>query len=455
MTMESLGRLAEMAGGTVDAGWSDVAVDGIGTDTREDLTGCVFVALRGQRFDGHDHLEAAVSAGAVAVLAAHGSETPAGAPAVMVDDTRAALGRMAAAWRQTLPNLRVVAVTGTAGKTTTKDAIAAVCREERRTVASPRSFNNDIGVPLTILAARPEDEVLIAEVGTNAPGELRPLADMIRPDIAVVTLVGCGHLEGLGSLESVAREKYALLESLTERGIGFLWHQDLPVPRCRGTLQTFGLSAEADQTLGERGLGWMEFQHRRWATGLPGTHGALNAVAVILVAQALGLSAEAVERGLSHLQASPQRLSRCSVGATEIIDDSWNANPESMAATIETLPELVRGEGGVMLVLGDMLELGAASASHHCDLAPLLDTAVRRMPVRRIVLVGTEMGTLMAKLGGACGEVPVLHEPVADDESMARIAARVEPNETVLLKGSRGLALERIISAIESGAAAR
>ncbi|MCP4759088.1 MAG: UDP-N-acetylmuramoyl-tripeptide--D-alanyl-D-alanine ligase [Planctomycetes bacterium] len=452
--MESLGRLAAMAEGTLAPQWCDSIVDGIGTDTRENLSGQLFVALRGQRFDGHDHLKAAVDSGAAAVLVERGSPVPEGTASIEVDDTRLALGRMAAAWRQSLPQLRVVAITGTAGKTTTKDALARVCQTELSTVASPRSFNNDIGVPLTILAARSGDEVLIAEVGINAPGEIQPLADMLRPDIAVVTLVGSGHLEGLGTLEEVAKEKYLLLESLPEDGLGFLRQQNMRVPACRGSLETFGFTDASDRPILNRGPGWMEFLGQRWTIGLPGAHGALNAAAVVLVARALGVSDGSIEQGLSHFHASPQRLCRRAVGGAVVLDDSWNANPESMVATIETLPELVGRDDGLMLVLGDMLELGASSAAHHRGLAPVIEQAVRELSIRRIVLIGAEMRVLANEFGGTCGEIPVLYEPVADDEAMARIAGLAQAGEAVLLKGSRGLALERIISVMESGVAA-
>ncbi|MDP7070899.1 MAG: UDP-N-acetylmuramoyl-tripeptide--D-alanyl-D-alanine ligase [Phycisphaerales bacterium] len=452
--METLGTLADMAGGIVAPEHRSIPVDHVGTDTRVPLEGHLFVALRGVRFDGHEHLQAAADSGAVAVMVRRGTEVPEGLAAIIVEDTIKALGRMAAAWRRSLPHLRVVAITGTAGKTTTKDALAAVCRVRRRTVASPRSFNNDIGVPLTVLAARPGDEVLVAEVGTNAPGEIEPLAAMLRPDVAVVTLVGPGHLAGLGSVEAVAREKYTLLGSLRENGTGILRHQGLPVPQCRGSLRSFGRCDEADEPLIDRGPGWMEFDARRWQIALPGEHGAFNALAVILAARAIGLDDETIEQGLASAKSSPQRLSRRRVGSIDVIDDTWNANPDSMAATLAALPELVQNDEQVVLVLGDMLELGSSAEAHHRGLAEHLRAEARRVPTRQIVLVGPEMRSLMDELGGACGPIPVLHEAIADDQCMARIASMVSEGETVLLKGSRGLALERVISAMESGDAA-
>ena len=216
--------------------------EGVGTDTRGDLSGQLFVALRGPSYDGHDHLASALAGGAVAAMVEHRAVGPEGLPLVKVGDSRRALMLMAGAWRASLPNLQVIAVTGTAGKTSTKDIPAHICRKVMPTVASPRSFNNDIGVPLTILAARSSDRVLVAEVGTSAPGEIAALAAVLQPDIALVTLVGRGHLEGLGSLDEVAAEKYELLRVLKPGGRGFVRHQAWVLPQNEAVIETLGQS---------------------------------------------------------------------------------------------------------------------------------------------------------------------------------------------------------------------
>ncbi|MDP7029731.1 MAG: UDP-N-acetylmuramoyl-tripeptide--D-alanyl-D-alanine ligase [Phycisphaerales bacterium] len=450
MSMMTLGQAARMAGGHCDD--PNVPVRGIGTDTRVDLSGNLFVAIAGPRFDGHDHLQAAASAGAAAAMVRPGTAGPRGLPLLEVDEPRAALGRMATAWRRALPDLRVIAVTGTVGKTTTKDTIARICSESHAVAASPRSFNNDLGVPLTMLSARPHHDVLVAEVGTSGPGEIPPLAAMLAPDVAVVTLVGRGHLEGFGSLDAVAVEKYALLEALGPGGVGFIRAQDWPVPACEGRIETFGVEAAADHVLAARGPGWMEDERRRWTVGLPGRHGALNALASLLAARAIGCEDADIEAGLAAAAASPHRMETRSTGDVTVIDDTWNANPESVRACLEAAPEVARGP--LVLVLGDMLELGADEARCHRELSGPLQSLVQAAQVRSVLLVGQAMGSLVAQLGDGWPGVELLHEPLADDACMERIARRIRPGETVLLKGSRGMALERVSELLEAEASA-
>ena len=189
MTTWTLGQLAHAAGGTC-LGDPSIPIAAVSTDTRVPLTGHLFVALSGPRFDGHDHLAGAKDGGAAAAMVRCGTKAVDGLGLIAVEDPLAALGTLASWWRRQLTDTRVIAITGTAGKTTTKDLLAGICQTCMRTVASPRSFNNDIGVPLTILSARKDDEVLIAEVGINEVGEMAPLADMVQPDAVIVTLVG-------------------------------------------------------------------------------------------------------------------------------------------------------------------------------------------------------------------------------------------------------------------------
>jgi len=451
VSMATLGKLAAMAVGHVDE--SSVVIKGVGTDTRASLVGDLFVAIRGPRFDGHDHLKAAAASGAAAVMVEGGADVPEGLPALRVDDTLAALGRMARGWRKSLPSLRVVAITGTAGKTTTKDTLAAICKLRVPTVASPRSFNNAIGVPLTILAARPRDAVLVAEVGTSSPGEIAPLAKMLLPDVAIVTLIGRGHLAGLGSISAVAAEKYALIDSLDKEGLAFIRHGS-PQPSGGAAIETFGFEPQADHVVTDRGGDWMEFEGRRWSLGLPGGHGALNAIASLLAARAMGIDDQAIAAGLSSIMPSPHRMSHRTIGGIDVIDDAWNANPESMSAVLATVPELDLAGRRLVLVLGDMLELGEGSAEHHRALRPLLEQLCGTVSLAELVLVGREMAPLADGLAGCLGKTEILYEPDSDDACMVRIAARLADGDTVLFKASRGVGLERVIEHLESGALA-
>ena len=442
-----------MAGGKMDVSYAEVRVRGVGTDTRGDLSGQLFVALRGPSYDGHDHLASALAGGAVAAMVEHGAGGPEGLPLVKVGDSRRALMLMAGAWRASLPNLQVIAVTGTAGKTSTKDILAHICRKVMPTVASPRSFNNDIGVPLTILAARSSDRVLVAEVGTSAPGEIAALAAVLQPDIALVTLVGRGHLEGLGSLDEVAAEKYELLRVLKPGGRGFVRHQAWVLPQNEAVIETFGTELQADHVISARGQGWMEVSGVRWELGLPGAHGAFNSLAAVLCARVLGISDLDIASGLASSQASPHRMQIRAVGGLTVIDDTWNANPESMASTLETMAELVPEDGRLVVVLGDMLELGQQSASLHRGIAASLVSLAQAAPLVSVVLVGAEMGSLADEIESGLAGVEIVYEPRADVDCVRRIAGQLASGDTVLLKGSRGIALERVAILLEAEAA--
>ena len=453
MSMATIGELAQMAGGHASHD-EDMLVSGVGTDTRADLHEKLFIALRGERFDGHHHLDAAIKAGARAVLIERGTKVPGTLPAITVDHTGVAIGRLASAWRVAMRQLKVVAITGTAGKTTTKDTLAGICQRRRSTVSSPRSFNNAIGVPLTILATRPSDEILIAEVGTSSVGEIAPLARMLQPDVALVTLIGEGHLAGLGTLEAVATEKYELVKALGGTGHAIVHASSLPLPSCLGTLETYGDVARADRSIEDRGPQWMNFEGRRWQLGLPGAHGALNSLAALLAARSIGIDDQAIADGLLAAEPSEHRMSRRDVQGVAIIDDTWNANPESMAAVLRTLPELQPYPGRLVVVLGDMLELGDGSADHHAAIASVLEEIRSSTQMAEVILVGQEMRALQSVLAGNLGGTVITYEPEADAPAMSRIASRLVRGDTVLLKGSRGIGLERVIESLESGASA-
>ncbi|MBT7351752.1 MAG: UDP-N-acetylmuramoyl-tripeptide--D-alanyl-D-alanine ligase [Phycisphaerae bacterium] len=453
MSMATIGELTAMARGEASHA-EQTRINGVGTDTRNNLDGQLFVAIRGARFDGHDHLEAAVKAGASAVLVERGTNVSREVPAIVVPDTVAALGLMAAAWRTSMRQLKVVAITGTAGKTTTKDTLADICARARSTTRSPRSFNNSIGVPLTILATRASDEVLVAEVGTSSPGEIAPLAAMLQPDVAVVTLVGEGHLAGLGTLEAVAAEKYELVNAVATGGHAIVHASSLPAPACAGHLETYGDTDRADHPIEDRGPGWMMFEGRRWQLGLPGAHGALNSVAALLAARCIGIDDQSIAAGLEAATPSAHRMSRCTVNGVSIIDDTWNANPESMSAVLRTLPEMQPYPGRLIVVIGDMLELGERSVAHHAALAAVFADIGSIIELDEVILVGPEMQALRVVLPEILIGVEVSSEPRPDEQAMLRIASRLARGDTVLFKGSRGIGLERVIECLESGASA-
>jgi UDP-N-acetylmuramoyl-tripeptide--D-alanyl-D-alanine ligase len=467
------------------------SLTGICTDSRGLRTGEVFVALKGLRTDGHEYVEHALQAGAGMVLVGEGYTMPAvgtsGAWVARVDDTGAALLRLATAYRRTLEGTRVIAVGGSNGKTTTCRLLSAVLSRTLKGSASPKSFNNAVGVPLTILRAARGDQYLICEVGTNAPGEIATLARVVEPDIAVITSVGREHLEGLGDIEGVVREEVSLLSTLRPGGMAVVNADSALLVEAatslltasaragasgakKSLLVTFGTDERANlrivkATQDETGVGFTLNDRSAYRIGLLGLHNASNAAAAVAVARRLGIASEEIERGLLEARGPEMRMQRVDVGGVTFINDAYNANPESAVAAIRTFAEVygtpagqaARGTGGEstgerrggpacgrrVLVLGDMLELGDDAPRLHREIG---EAAAAAKVFDAVVLVGRlalhASGPFQRELG------PTAIMPFEDCEAgrAAEIAALLAPGDRVLLKGSRRMALERIVS---------
>ncbi len=434
----------------------DVALSGVGTDTREDLIDRIFVALTGEVHDGHDHLHRAVEAGArVCIVHSEPPDLPDATGVLLVDDTRAALGRLAAAYRRTLSGT-VIAITGSCGKTTVKSMTDAVLAGSRRGSAAPKSFNNDVGVPLTILAAGPDDEYLILEIGSNHPGEIGQLGEIARPDIGVITMIGHAHLEGFGGLDAVACEKASLLRHLDGERLAVI---NADAPNLRGRLDgavsvvLFGEAADADPQLtgwGPAGDGWwIEVNgDRRFGLGLPGRHNAINALAAIAVGRRMGVPDDLIDRALSGCRPVEMRMSRHVVGEVTIYNDAYNANPDSVRASLESFADLAAGASRRVLVLGDMLELGESAAEQHREVGRRVIDLDRRLAVDRLVLVGSMSGYVAEPIRDQWPRERLAVLDDLDRPNAAAVAATLQPGDAVLLKGSRALGLERLIEAI-------
>ena len=433
------------------------------TDTRTLRPGELFLALRGPNFDGNRFASAAAAAGARALLLA-GGEVPSGLPGhvalALHPEPRRALGDLGSWYRSTL-GATVVGVTGSSGKTTTKNILRALLEDLFPVVASPSSFNNDIGVPHTLLAADESTRLVVAELGTNHPGEIAALCRIARPEIGIITNVGACHLEGLGSLEGVAREKGALAEALPRDGLCVLnaasRHRAELVGRTRARVLSFSVEGSGPErgdldaralyfhsggtTFKLDGLGLVGHEV---TSPLLGTHNVENLLAALCAAHGLGLELARLLPAVSALRPAHSRMERIDLPGLTLFDDCYNANPQSLRAAVRVLAGL-HGFGRRVLVMGDMLELGELSAELHHEIG----REAARAGVDAIVLVGTLVrAAASGALEGGLGSEAVVH--FATTEEAARGAAElVRTGDVVLVKGSRGMALERVVDALK------
>jgi UDP-N-acetylmuramoyl-tripeptide--D-alanyl-D-alanine ligase len=451
----SLAELAAAVGGTLDRAGADVVVDGAVTlDSRRVEPGGLFGAVAGERVDGHAYARDAVAAGAAAALLAR----PVGVPAVLVDDTVAALGRLARSVLARLPALVVVAVTGSSGKTSTKDLLAQLLVAAGPTVAAEGSYNNELGLPLTALKADPATRNLVLEMGARGPGHIAALCAVAPPRVGVVLNVGSAHLGEFGSREAIARAKAELVEALAPDGLAVLNADDAAVAamaaRTAARVVTFGESRRADvraDAVRLDGAGRPSFTlltpEGSAAVGLRlhGGHQVANALAAACVGRELGLSPSAVAAGL----AAAVPLSRWRMEVVErpdgvtVVNDAYNANPDSVRAALKALVAMAGGRR-TWAVLGEMRELGPESVVEHDAIGRL---AVR-LDVARLVVVGPGARPIHtgAFLEGSWGGESVY---VPDADAAARLLReQVRPPDIVLVKASRAAGLERVATGL-------
>jgi UDP-N-acetylmuramoyl-tripeptide--D-alanyl-D-alanine ligase len=457
MTMATL-SIAELVRGTQGAlvgGRLEAAVTGVSIDSRTCAAGDVFFAIRGPRQDGHAFLPDVLARGAgAAVVSRYPSEErwPAELPLVLVEDTTHALQRLAAFYRRRWA-IPVVAVTGSNGKTTTKELCAAVLSERFRVHKAGGSFNNQWGVPLTLLGLSPLHQAAVLELGMNAFGEIAALAQLARPQIGVITMIAPAHLEGVGSLEGVQKAKGELVQAIPPDGTVVLNADDplvLGLAReARGRVLTYGHAATADVRLGEitpsgGGLAFtLATDGQRVDARLPlsGRHNAWNAAAAAAVGVALGVPLAVAVEGLGRAAPVKGRLVWREAGGVRILDDTYNANPVSLRAALDALRD-AGGPGGLWVVFGDMLELGPGSEPAHAEAGRWIAT----LPAAGLATAGAAARATAATAAAAgCPDVQACRTP---EEAAAHVAARVRPGDRVLVKGSRGMRMERAVEAV-------
>ncbi|MBL4621185.1 MAG: UDP-N-acetylmuramoyl-tripeptide--D-alanyl-D-alanine ligase [Immundisolibacteraceae bacterium] len=437
--------------GTVVSANASSRYQQISTDSRDLLPGSLFVALRGPNHDGHDHLAVVEAAGAVGAIVEQ--RKPIDLPQLVVPDSRAALGKIAAYWRRKLP-LTLVAITGSNGKTTVKGMVAEIVAEIGKTLATEGNQNNEIGVPLTLLKVRPFHQFAVIEMGMSGPGELTSLSAMGQPDVAVINNAGPAHLEKFDDVNGVAAAKGEILSGLKSQGIAIINGDDPAADvwrRLAGARRVIDFSMTKPgaalygqwQANGSGGTLTVCSDNETWQADLflLGRHNGANALAAIAVGNVLGATSAQMAAALARCQPVAGRLQPllCSNGLT-VIDDSYNANPASMQMAIEVLAQM---PGRRTLVLGDMGELGRQSEALHRQLA----TQARTAGIERMLTIG-ELSAVATQAFGEGGE------HFEDQQALVKQLQQLRRGDTVLIKGSRAAGMDRVVARLmnEEGA---
>ncbi|MDX1443165.1 MAG: UDP-N-acetylmuramoyl-tripeptide--D-alanyl-D-alanine ligase [Gammaproteobacteria bacterium] len=426
----------------------NVALTGVTQDTRNLKPGELYVAISGARFDGHDFVSAAEEAGAAAVLVEREVETS--LPQVIVPDSQKALGEFASAWRCEF-QLPVIGITGSTGKTTVKQMLASIFSGIGNTLYTLGNYNNEIGVPLTLLRLRADHDFAVIEMGANHVGDIAYLVSLVRPGIGLVTNAGAAHLEGFGSLEGVVQGKGEIYEGVVDGGVCVIngdqpWADEWVERAGMRRIVKFGIAGAFDFHVSgmveeEGGVQSFTLQTPSGAVdvrlALPGRHNVANALAASAAAWARGANLEQIRHGLENVEMVSGRMSVTQLpDGTTLVDDSYNANPLSMRAAIDWLAGT--GRPGIF-VMGDMGELGPDSEAMHADVG---DYAAER-GIRHFLAVGEETAA-------ACRAFGEDAQNFSDIESLVEaLDALAKPGMTIVVKGSRSSRMERVVAALK------
>lgn len=443
----SLKILAEITGGTLHG--SDFTLNDVTTDTRKVTAGSLFVALVGERFDAHDFAGEAIANGAQALLVS--KHLPVAVPQVVVEDTRIAFGRLGA-WVRQQSTARVVALTGSSGKTSVKEMTAAILRQCGETLYTAGNLNNDYGVPMTLLRLTAEHQYAVIELGANHQGEIAYTTDLVKPESALVNNLAAAHLEGFGSLAGVAKAKGEIFQGLPAHGIAILNDESNDWPNWQSTLQdktVWRFSPQAgecdfsarDIRIAQDGTHFVMNTPRGTAEivlPLPGRHNIANALAAAALALSVDAPLSAVQQGLKNLQSVPGRLFPVRLSAHQLLlDDSYNANVGSMTAAVQVLSEM---PGYQVLVAGDMAELGEETEKCHREIGE----AAREAGLDRVLTCG--------KFSHFISESSGVGEHFSDKTALTERLRELlsEHSEiTVLIKGSRSAAMEQVVQSLK------
>lgn len=426
-------------------------------DSRQACLGVLYVALKGERHDGHDFVSAAFRAGATAAVVSRHWMPPAdvaGLPLLCVDDPAAALSALAKGYRKTL-TAEVLGITGSAGKTTLKELTAAMLSGAGTTAATPGNYNNEVGLPLSLLAVPKAARFAVIEAGISHPNDMDPLADTMQPDAVAISCIGPAHIEYFGTERAIAAEKAKLLAAVPPEGFAVIpdtcAELDTLRAACRCRVVTCSLKNESADWYGEPlAKGVVRVRHGDESavlleTGLAGEHNASNALVAYALARESGITAAEALAGLAGFKPPAMRWETVRAGSFTVINDAYNANPLSMRAALETFAG-ADVAGRKVVCIGDMLELGDASDRQHRDVG----TASGNGPWRLLAAVGTASRALLE--GAIQAGYPASQTVwfATTSEAVEALPLLLQPGDTLLLKASRGMRLEQILDALRA-----
>lgn len=449
--------------GTLISGKEQVAFSGISTDSRTAGAGELFWALKGDRFDGHDFVQRAVQQGAAGVVVQKDCTLEISHPGdpvvIAVDDSLEAFGDLAGWWRHQ-HNVRVAGITGSAGKTTTKEMTAGILEIGHRTLVTQGNFNNLIGLPKTLFNLETGHWNAVLEMGMNRPGEIARLTEIADPDVGMITNVGMAHLEGLGDIHGVARAKTELLEKISTRGQIILNGDDQLLMETAAPFKrdivTFGfdeknnIRAAEIQNLGREGIAFhLQHEGDSWPIrlGVPGLQNVSNALAAAAVCLCLNEPPEHIVQGLAHFTGVSKRFALVSLpGDVMLVDDTYNANPSSLKAAIESVEALANGSDRIIVGLGEMMELGDATIDAHQQAGRM----VAKLGARHFVAIGEHAGDMVT---GAVesGMNRNKAEAVESHKEMAEIIkSKMRQGDLIFLKGSNKINLGKVVDSLKT-----
>jgi UDP-N-acetylmuramoyl-tripeptide--D-alanyl-D-alanine ligase len=452
MDPTNIEKIAQWAGGRLAAGDAQDTVTIVCTDSRALKAGDLFVALRGDKFDGHAFTAEAAKRGAAgAIVEEYPADLPSGFAVIVVSDTLRALQQLAAKYCRTLP-LQVIGLTGSNGKTTTKDLTAAVLGQNFQVTKTEGNFNNHIGLPLTLLRARGSDQVGVFEMGMNHPGEIAPLAALAAPEVGIITNVGMAHIEFMGSREAIAHEKGMLAEALPPSGTLILSahddFNDVIAARTKADVVLAGIGKgevfASDLRPHSGGTKFILHADGRTAAAelaVPGEHMVRNAVLAVATGRVFGLSLEECAAGLKQLRLTKGRLEQKVIRGLQVIDDTYNANPDSVAAALHTLASMPAA-GRRIAVLGRMGELGVEAERGH----RLVGEVAAKAHLDGVIGVGPETQWITEEAWRGGVEKVVHVDSTEEATKVLRDFARA--GDLVLIKGSRSARMERIVEGL-------